>query len=491
MIKKWISWFNYGMCGLIALLLISALYYFFGRTTDFPTSSMDVRKPLVPKNSFVQQKEKYDAIGEPALSLTFSPLSLQLPDLKRYLSFYGRNGRPDAKDENPALYFAFNGNKTPFSVSPGERLYVVYDKRQNPPQYVFSQNNAVTPLWIEARIQGNIAVVTEGMTTDTENEDKEKSTTTSFSLPEKELSKTGGPVWELGKLRVDGTLLARQKARWFGVDKFLERHGGDEFKEQQNKQRIDIGEGDKIYSVYVGLGDCLIWDKDEKWKVAEPGPSTLDKPLMCVKKIDDRVMNLELWDVDGKGKITLNLIKAHEQWQPKNLEQGFKFIGARTRSQYIFEINNERMTLSPHDWLVFTSTGWKKLESAQDIDDYVERRLIGPLFVFDDVEKKDEKQVITGVLFNAGRTETVSVEIPLQQTNSGLQGKKKDTEEPKPQPQHQPIPPQLPPNLPPVAREIPIRDLKELQERIPMMGNPKDRVPVQPRDQGEANEEEN
>ncbi|MCP5507977.1 MAG: hypothetical protein H7A37_06730 [Chlamydiales bacterium] len=47
---------------------------------------------------------------------------------------------------------------------------------------------------------------------------------------------------ELGKWRVDGTLLARQRARWYGPDMFLKRHGGDEFKDVSGKRRIDFGE---------------------------------------------------------------------------------------------------------------------------------------------------------------------------------------------------------------------------------------------------------
>lgn len=432
MVKKWIGWVNYGMCGIIALLLLSSIYYYFSTTTNFPPGLTEAREPVPPKSSFARTKEHYDAIGEPALSLYYSPLSVQLPDLRRFLTYYGKNGRPDAKEEKPFLYFLFNGNKTPTPVAPGERYYILYDRKQSPPQYVFSPRNAITPLWIEVNTQGNGAIVHVGMQVGNDQDGKENVSTFSFNLPEKEFPKNGGSTWELGAMKVDGTLLARQKARWYGIDKFILRHGGDEFKEFQNKQRIDFGDKDKIYSIYVQLGDCVIWDKDERWKVVEPGAATVDRPLMCVKKVDERVMNLELWDVDGKGRITLNLIRVQEPWRPQNLEQSFKFIGARTRSQYIFEINNERMTLSPEDWLVQTPQGWKKLDTPEEIDDYVERRLIGPLFVFDGVEKKAEKQVMTGVLFNASRTESAPIEISLQQGSPAQQKETKNTNEQKP-----------------------------------------------------------
>ena len=68
-----------------------------------------------------------------------------------------------------------------------------------------------------------------------------------FTLPEKEFARLSSlATWELGKWRVDGTLLARQKSRWYGVDKFIERHGGDEYKDKKGKQRIDFGEGEEL-----------------------------------------------------------------------------------------------------------------------------------------------------------------------------------------------------------------------------------------------------
>lgn len=413
------TWINYFACGVIVLLLLGSLYFSLMRQTAFSFSDHSVRKLEIPQGSFARSPQEYQAIGAPALSLAFSPLSIQLPDLRRYLIYYGKNGRPDAKDERPTLYFSFTGNKTPTSLFPGERLYLLYDKTAVPNQYVFSPNNRPTPIWIEATAQGNQGLVKVAMKSESGQVIREPAAYAEFSLPEKEFVRFGGVPWELGKWRVDGTLLARQKARWFGLDKFLERHGGEEYQEIVNKQRIDFGEGDDIYSVYVGQGDCLIWD-DGHWQNVKVGEASLKYILMCIKKIDERVMNLELWDVDGKGKITLNLVKANEAWLPQNLEQNFKFVGARTRSQFVFEISRERMLLSPHDWLLLTDSGWKKLSTPQQIDDYVERRTIGPLFVFDQVERKEDRQVILGTLFNAARTEMVSIELPFQQSGSSV-----------------------------------------------------------------------
>lgn len=414
MIKKWLAWINLSAALIGIALLLVAGWYLMVRTTEFPMQDFAMRKTEVPKGAFARPKQDYDAIGTPALSLRFSPLSLQLPDLRRYLLYYGKNGRPDASDNRILMHFAFTGNKMPTSVPAGERLYILYDKKQTPPQYVFSPGNAETFLWIEPVLQGNQASIVAGMKDDKGHYIHEPAAYAQFVLPEKEYMRLGGSSWELGKWRVDGTLLARQRARWFGMDKFLEKHGGQEFEDLQKKQRIDFGEGDDTYSVYVGMDDCLVWN-NEHWQIAKPGEASLGHPIMCVKKIDERLMNLELWDVDGKAKIALNLLKSNENWMPQNLQQNFKFVGARTRSQFVFEVDKERMLLSPHDWLILTESGWKKLVTPEDIDEYVDRKVTGSLFVFDGIERKDDRQVVVGTMFNASRTDMVPIEIPVQQ----------------------------------------------------------------------------
>lgn len=412
MAKKWLSVVNFSIGGLGIFLLLAAGGVIFARPHEIPVPDFASIKAPLPRGSFVQQKDAYDAIKEPLFSLAFSPMTIQLPDLRKTLMFYGKNGRPDAKLDRPLIYFAFIGNKTPSSISPGEKLYILYDKKQTPAQYVFSPENKETHLWLEATVNGNEAVVKVGMNNENGEIIKEPSSYAQFSLTEKEYVRVGAAVWEIGKWRVDGSLFARQKARWFGSDRFLERHGGDEYHDLMGKQRIDFGEGEDIYSVYVGLHDILIWEND-RWVVAKPGPESLGRPLIAVKKIDDRLMNLELWDVDGKAKMALNLLKSAESWMPQNLQQSFKFVGARTRSQFVFEINKERMLLSPQDWLVLTETGWKKLTTAEEIDEYVNRKLTGPLFVFDGITRKDDRQVLMGTMFNPSRTDMQSIELPV------------------------------------------------------------------------------
>lgn len=411
---------NFGVvCGAGALLL-AAVFFYGMRPSEIEQPAFDVQKAHLPKSAFLLSKKSYETIGNPFIELNFVPPSMRLPDLRNQLVFYGKNGRPDAVAEKQLMHFAMAGTKNTISVSTGEKLYLVYDKKGTGSKYAFSPGNAETSLWIESSCQGGSdATVKVCMKNEKGELVSEPQNNSQFNIPEKEYARFSGGVWEIGKTRVDGTLLARQRARWFGPDMFLGKHGGDEFQDVSGKQGIDFAgatENDSSYSVFVKVGDCLIW-KDDRWNVAAPGQETLGHPLLIVKKIDDRVMNLELWDVEGRGKMPLNLLKASDPFVVQNVQDDFKFVGARTRTQFIFEVKDERLTLKPHDWLLLTPEGWKKLDTVQAIDDYVARKTQGVLFVFDEVSKKDERQVLVGTVFNPTRSQMETIEIPMQSVN--------------------------------------------------------------------------
>lgn len=417
MISRWLSWLNCLILGLALFFGLAGVVYWFQQPDKITCSGLQSKDCGLPKGSFELKEEAYLQAGESLLSLQQSPPTLQLPDLRTQLIYYGKNGRPDAQLQHTLLHFAINGaNKSVVSIAPGARLYLIYDRKNTPARYSFSPNNDKTSLWIEGTPVDNEVQVRVTMENDKEEQIVEPEIFSQFRLPEKEFMRYGGTTWELGTFRVDGTLLARQKARWYGMDRFLERHGGDDFTNIDGKQRIDFGENDELYSVFVKAGDCLIWDQN-RWKVISPGEESLSHPLLLVKKVDERLMTFELWDVEGKGKVLLNLLKSTEPWALQNsqaLQQMFKFLGAKTKTQCVFEINRERVILRPSDWLLLTAKGWKKLSSEEDIDNYVKRKSPGTLFVFEGIGRKGEKQILNGMLYSPARHECQAVELSLQ-----------------------------------------------------------------------------
>lgn len=413
MIKRWISWINFALAAVGTALLLMSLWFLFSRPSEIFLGKVQEEKTTLPKRAFALPENAYAEI-EKQLELQFTPMSIQLPDLRRFLIYYGKNGRPDANQKGILLHFGLNGIKESAAIAENQKLYLIYDRSSSPGKYIFSPNNSPTPLWVEPRVSGDEVTVHVGILDEKGNLIQEPALNAQFNLKGREFVRAGSN-WEIGNQRVDGTLLARQKTRWFGKDKFMERHGGEEYRDFIGKERLDFGEGSDMYSVYVSLGDTLIWEGNH-WKVVKPGKDSLGHPLLVVKQIDDRLMKFELWDVEGRGSIALNLLKSLEPKGAQNLTKNFKFLGARTRSQFVFEIDNERVLLSPYDWLLYTDGNWKKLTTAQEIDDYVDRKIIGPLFVFDGIRKIGDQQVLSGALFNSTRSDFQAIELPVQQS---------------------------------------------------------------------------
>ncbi len=412
--KKWLSRINIVLGTLALVLLAWAGVVEWLRPSEILPETVVRRPKVLPAPAFQQPQTAYDNIGEPFLHLRYSNPTLQLPNLRQQLLYYGKNERSDADKSMPLLHFAFLGDKAITSALAGDPLYIIYDRQLNPARYRFSLNNMPTSLWIEAKSEGNQAKVELKMRGEHGEEIRKPEANANFILPEKDYSRFSGTPWEMGKWRVDATLLARQKARWQGQDLFLDTLGGTEFASQKGKQRIDLGEGADTYAIFAGPSSCFIW-KEDRWQEATPGEGTRGYPLLCVKNIDARLMNLELWDINGKGKTNLNLLKSLEPGLNASSMRTFKFIGSRTLSQFLFEIDRKRVTLRPQDWLLQTEKGWIKLDTPKMIDDYVARQLVGPLFVFEGVVRVGDRQVVKGLLFNPSRTQMLSIELPLIQ----------------------------------------------------------------------------
>lgn len=416
MLNVIIRYLNLAILGLCLFFAIAAAFVWMLRPSEIFEKPPKVQPANPPHNVFRQPQDVISGLGDMALRCDFHPPTIKIPDLKNILIFYGKNGRPDADQESPQLHFSLSGSKTFASLTPGERLYLVFNRKNESCKYSFSPNNEETTLWIETRLNGNEAIVTVNLLDEKGDKVVEPEQNRQFTLVEKEYVRQVAQPWEMGKWRVDATLLARMRARWYGPDRFIEEHGGEEFKEAVGKQRIDFGEGEEVYSVFVGVNDALVFSKD-RWKKVEPGEDSINLPLLVVKKVDDRLMNLELWDVQGKAKASLNLLKSSDNFAHENFAETFKFLGARTRSQFLFEIDSERVLIRPNDWLVLTEeNGWKKLSTVDDIDNFVNRKLVGTLFVFDKIIRKDDKQIILGTVYNQNRTESYPVEIAMQPT---------------------------------------------------------------------------
>lgn len=419
MYLKWIRLTQYVALGALFVFSGAAVLLSFLRDESFSAPALKSTKRQLPKSFFEFPSSDYVNLKPSAFYLNYIAPKMHLPDLRNSLMYYGQNGRPDLSMLTPKMFLGFHGGKNIIPSSYNEKIYLFYDKSLTTPvKYTFSPNNEPTEMWISASPEGKEALFSLEVRDPDKFAITNEDAVVKFYLPEKDFVRPSIlGTWDMGKWRVDGSLLVRQKARWIGVDKFLENHGGSDFPDYAEKHRIDFGDGDDHYSLFLKKGDYLVWHQDKWHPCTNDCLRTDDKPLLVVKKIDEKVMSLELWDVEGKGKVGLTLVKSPESFHHEQITRSFRFVGARTKTQVVFQIDEERLIVKPNDWLLHTKEGWKKLSTPTEIDDYVSRKLVGALFIFQEIAKKDDKPVLIGSIYNPNRTEFHPIEVAMLPAN--------------------------------------------------------------------------
>ena len=321
----------------------------------------------------------------------------QLPDLRKELVFLGINQRPDAVD--PELFLALRDQVV--CLKEGEPLYLDFD-RESGEYRIGGPSN----LWIVADLSDGPRFFAK-MRSSKGEVIEEPAEHGEFVLKQASYGQQTKTGWQLGPYRVDNSLLARQKARWFGEDLFLQRHGGDAYARSEGRQKIDFGEGAGRYSCFLALGESLIW-KEGKWVKSD---QTSGYPLLHLRKLDPKLMLFDLWDAEGRGKISLSLMRAKEGWQGSELP--LRFVAAKSWTQLILESGEERLEVAPGDWLIAKGEKLRKLESVEEVDGYVSGQLGGELLVIDALKRERGKQLLLAHRFSPARTAVEELKIGL------------------------------------------------------------------------------
>ncbi len=103
MTKNYLYWINVSLSGVIILLISFVVGSYLTRSTEIPLAELVPKTLKLPRGNFAGKNEDYIAIGPPLLHLNFVPPSLQLPDLRNHLTYFGRNDRPDADRQSLAV----------------------------------------------------------------------------------------------------------------------------------------------------------------------------------------------------------------------------------------------------------------------------------------------------------------------------------------------------------------------------------------------------
>ncbi len=363
--------------------------------------------------SFKQPSESLTTIGEPFISLEKTDIKLALPDLRNTLIYFGSTVRPDVSENDAVVQMGIRGTPTPSPITANVPVYMQYESRGNSGKWSFSPDNAKTPIWVEITPQESSCEIELFMTDNEGNKIEEPADFAKFTLPQVHLPYTahGANAFEVAGFRADSSLLIRQKCAWFGQDLFLQELGDETFAFAFDKERIDFLDPEDPYFCFVGTGDCLaFWDG--RWHEVEPGEESRDLPLLVAKKIDEKAISFDLWAPNGKARIPIELRRANAMSTFAD-KFDLKLVGARSRKDWIAELGGTRMLLRADDWLILQDNEWRKITTAEELDEYIYGAVRGPLLVLQGSEKIGNDIGLVGRVYDYTRTQVVPLRISL------------------------------------------------------------------------------
>ena len=135
-------------------------------------------------------------------------------------------------------------------------------------------------------------------------------------------------------------------------------------------------------------------------------------PVAHIQMYLGKALVLEGWDNDGHIRVSLNPASG----PPFKMrgEELFSSIRMRSEKQISCMLEKQCMVLRTGDWVLKTGGRWKVLRKKEERDAYINGKLFGELFVFDQISQKQGQKMIQGKLFNPGRTQVIAIELSAQ-----------------------------------------------------------------------------
>jgi hypothetical protein len=360
----------------------------------------------------------YNQIGSGALSLTPRRNSSLIPDLSREIIFIAKSSRPDIDSADGNFLIKVKGSSKPRVVAAGEKVFLDCDNRKEG-EVSYSFTSKRTPLWIRPLAAGRSDLSVEvGLFMPLKHSEGFVEEVGQVTLPQHR-----GSAFDMTE---PSYLASIRNLKWWGNDLLYREYGGVEYSSIAQKQKIELKTDSGPSFYFLHPGDCIEWIEGS-WRHTPLEKSSLSSPLARIKTITARQLEVEVWDENG---FYPAVIKADLQSSLKNGNKN-ELIGCtarlRSSSQITCMLGKRRLIIKEGDWILKSGKSWKILRRSKDIDDCINHKMIGELFVFDCLEKQQGKLFIKGRLFDEMRTSVQIINIPVSAENANTPKTKRNT----------------------------------------------------------------
>ncbi len=350
----------------------------------------------------------YETIGKGALSLNATRSSQFIPRLGSELLLLARNTRPDAQRVESSLLLGTKATGEEKCVKLDETIYLTELDKEKEGKRGVRFSSSATSLWVKP-LSMNRQSVTFEVYRFLENEQKEERNQLVLSLAPDAKQKSMSLSQKEGAAYVK---IMRDTKHW-GKDRLIEAYGGEEYRILREKEKIQLGQDDSEMVFFVSSGDFLVWD-DGKWRQTTSADISPTMPVVQIKSASPRGIDAELWDETGFFQLSMKIAPTlPNRSAGKDSTPLFSSIRLRSGSQITCIAGKRRLVLREGDWLLKTSSGWRNLKRAEQIEDCIHHRLAGELFIFDGLETVQGKTLMKGHLFDPMRAQMQTISFPV------------------------------------------------------------------------------
>ncbi len=340
----------------------------------------------------------YGAIGTEALALNSAHLSSFSPNLSEEILILARNSRPDVHNKEASILIRLKTSQQERLVWDNTPIFLNCQTNEEGNVETLSFSAEPTSLWIKPVVLDNDRILIEMG----KGEDKGQFVVqASAELGARARTLMKGDVAYIQNLK---------QAKCWGFDTLMQHYGGEEYKSLQGKQKIEFPSLGGV--CFVGAGDYLVWDRD-RWQMVPFEKIPRDLPIAHVKSVSSKGVEIEAWDASGFQMARIKLEPEHANKLNYKMENLPSSIRIRTSTQVTCALGRRRLILREGDWLLRTSNGWRNLRKLSEIEDCIQHKIRGELFIFDNLEKEQGRVTLKGHLFDEMRTQIQPIAIPI------------------------------------------------------------------------------
>ena len=193
--------------------------------------------------------------------------------------------------------------------------------------------------------------------------------------------------------------------KWWGVDLFYQTH-----IEKVKRHRIDLGSLLEAQILDAKEGGWLAFLEGRWREVNQP----LDAKNGCIARIisaSSSGLLMEGWEADRHVRFCLPTTPV----SPFKIKADdlFGWVRVRSDKQISCLLDKQCLILKIDDWVVKIADRWKILRKAEEKEAFLKGKLVGELFVLDQISNKQGQKAILGHMYNAPRTQVTSIDLPV------------------------------------------------------------------------------